>query len=305
MSGQLKARLDDGNTPVLNDWGVDSEYGKLHDVLIGPAGNYQWRETSSLSRATLRKGYRLDKATFLKQYNEIVSAYESAGVKVHTLPEQEGLPYQLFARDSSFMTPWGAVITAMAHWWRRGENYQCIRFYSDNNIPIYDMVTSGCFEGGDFNIIEPGAVLIGCGGERSQEHTAREIAGWMEKEGWEVKITQFDEFFVHIDLMVVMLADKLAAVCLETTEPDVVDWLKAKGIEIVPVSFNETMELGCNAMALGDDKAIVPKHAKGLVEKLRAHGFTVYDPDIDMIWRGGGGLHCMAQPLKRDPVGVH
>ncbi len=79
------------------------------------------------------------------------------------------LPYQVYARDSSFMTPYGAVITNMANWWRRGENFAAIRTYQSMGIPIYDMITAGHFEGGDFNVIEPGCVLIGCGGERTQD----------------------------------------------------------------------------------------------------------------------------------------
>ena len=36
--------------------------------------------------------------------------------------------------------------------------------------------------------------------------------------------------------------------------------------------------------------------------RLRAHGFTVYDPDVTMFTMGGGGVHCMCQPLRRDAV---
>ena len=37
----------------------------------------------------------------------------------------------------------------------------------------------------------------------------RVIKGWFEAEGWEVRPTYFDPYYVHIDLMVVMLAEKL------------------------------------------------------------------------------------------------
>jgi N-dimethylarginine dimethylaminohydrolase len=40
--------------------------------------------------------------------------------------------------------------------------------------------------------------------------------------------------------------------------------------------------------------------AKGLNAKLRALGFTVYDPDMSQYLFAGGGVHCMAQPLRRD-----
>ena len=35
--------------------------------------------------------------------------------------------------------------------------------------------------------------------------------------------------------------------------------------------------------------------------KLRAMGFTVYDPDVTMFTLGGGGVHCMCQALRREP----
>jgi len=291
-----------GGTPVLQDWGVNSEYGVLRDVLLGPPDNFHWLPTSSLSKATLRRGYKFDKALALKQHREMVQAYEDAGAKVHFLKADEHLPYQVFARDSSFMTPYGAVVTQMAQWWRRGEYAPVIRFYQDLGIPIYDMVSAGSFEGGDFDVIEPGCVLIGYGGERTQEHSARQVGQWFEKEDWEVKIIDFDEFYVHIDLMVCMVAEKLAAVCLETTDTQVVRWLKDKNIEVIPVSFQDTMALGCNVMALGNDAVISTAQSQDLNQQLRARGFTVYDPDVSQFTLGGGGVHCMAQPLRRDPV---
>lgn len=38
------------------------------------------------------------------------------------LAAEPELTMQVHSRDSSVMTPFGAVITAMANWWRRGEN---------------------------------------------------------------------------------------------------------------------------------------------------------------------------------------
>ena len=200
------------------------------------------------------------------------------------------------------MTPWGAVVTQMHQWWRRGEYAPVVRFYQSKGIPIYNMVTASAMEGGDFDVIEPGTVLIGYCGERTQEPAARQIQGWLAKEGWEVRLAPIAEHYVHIDLMVCMLAHKLAAVCLDTTDDSIVAWLKSKKIEIVPVNYRDTMLLGCNVMSLGDGKVISTSESKDLNARLRARGFTVYDPDVTMFTLGGGGVHCMAQALRRDPV---
>ena len=300
----LMARNPAGGTPTADRWGVDSEHGRLRDVLLGPVETFGPMENaaySSVVRESERRGLIWNKQTAVRQHREMVDAYVDAGVVVHTLPADEGLEYAVYARDSSFMTPFGAVVCQLANPRRRGEYAHALRFYLSQGIPIYDLVTAGNFEGGDFNIIEPGAVLVGHTGLRCEEVAARQVGGWMEAEGWEVKHAAIDGFYVHIDLMVCMLAKRCAAVCLETVPDDVLDWLRAKRVEIVPVGFKETMNLGCNVMALGDDRVLSSASATDLNARLRAMGFKVYDPDMSMFAPRGGGIHCLAQPLRRDP----
>jgi len=129
-----------------------------------------------------------------------------------------------------------------------------------------------------------------------------ELEGFaLDRDAIPAKLAPIADHYVHIDLMVCMLAEKLAAVCLDTTDPEIVDWLKAKKIEIVPVGYRETMELGCNVMSLGNDRVLSTAKNSDLNARLRAQGFTVYDPQVDIFTRGGGGVHCMAQALRRDP----
>lgn len=303
----LRARLEGGSTPELRDWGVNSEYGVLRDVLLGSPECFRWMgeenlEYSSICRSSDRDGLAFDRDVAIRQHAELVDAYQSAGVAVHTLLPDEDTPYQVYSRDSNFMTPFGAVVCQLANPRRRGEYVAVLRFYLSNGIPIYDLVSAGNFEGGDFNIIEPGAVMIGYTDHRSEERSAKQVGGWMEKEGWEVKFAPIDEFYVHIDLMVCMLAEKCAAVCLDTTPDDVLEWLRSKNIEMIPVSFRDTMNLACNVVALGKDRVVSTAAAQNLNGKLRAMGFEVFDPDMTMFTDAGGGVHCMAQPLKRDRV---
>lgn len=280
-------------------WGVSCEYGQLTDVLLCRPDNFRWLPTSSISKASLRSGLKFDHGLALRQHQEMVDAYRSAGVDCHYLEPDPALPYQVFARDSSFMTPSGAVVTQMAQWWRRGEYAPVIRFYQEHGIPIFKMITAGSFEGGDFNVIEPRCLLLGWCGERTQEVAARQVATWFEEQGWEVRLEAIAEHYVHVDLMVCMLAPKLAAVCEDTAGEQLVGWLRARGIEIVPVSYRDTMALGCNVVALGADRVLSTAHSVELNGRLRALGFEVYDPDVTMFTLGGGGVHCMCQPLRR------
>lgn len=294
----LQRRKPGGGTQPLTGWGFANETDRLTDVLLGNPAHLRHMATSSLSRHHLRTA-PCNVQVAQAQHKDLVAAYEHFGVKVHMVQPEPELPMQVYTRDSSVMTPYGAIITAMAQSWRRGENYAAIRNYEKLGIPIYDMVTAGSFEGGDFNVIEEGCVLIGCGGARTQEEAARQVARWFQAEGWEVRLAFFDEYYVHIDLMVVPVAPKLTAVCLACTEPGIVDWLRAKGHEIIDVPFQDTMALGCNFMSLGGDRVIAPKSSVTLIGQLRARGFEVAEVDMSEISKTGGGIHCMAQALRR------
>ncbi len=114
------------------------------------------------------------------------------------------------------------------------------------------------------------------------------------------QVCLIDEFYVHIDLMVCMLAPKCAAIRLYTTEPDVIDWLRLKQVELTESGFRDTITLEC--MWLRSAMAVCSQlPAAGLNAKLRTRGFEVYDAEMTMFTKAGDGVRCMSQPLKRLP----
>jgi N-dimethylarginine dimethylaminohydrolase len=298
----LRSRVEGGGTPVPERWGIDSETGVLRDVLVGPIDHFSWQAGNAVAQRTERVGLRFDIAVARAQYREMVHAYEQAGVRVHVLPAEAGLPYQIFARDSSVMTPWGAIIMQLQKPYRRGEYAACVRFYLENDIPIYDMVTAGNVEGGDFMVLQPGLAACGYSGERSIAPAVNQIRSWFEAEGWEFYPYAFDPHFLHLDVQMCMVAKGLAVVCVEAVEPDLIAWLKARGIRIIDVPYSDAMAMGTNVVALGNDRALIPSTSRNLIAACRAEGITVYDPDVSMIAQGGGAIHCMCQPLRRDPL---
>ena len=299
---QLRTRIEGGGTPRPDQWGIDSEYGCLRDLLVGPIDNYRWTAGNAVARRSERVGLTFDPATAKSQYAEMIAAYEQAGVRVHILPAEEGLPYQVYARDSSVMTPWGAIIMQLEKPYRRGEYASVLRFYLDNQIPIYDMVSAGNVEGGDFMVLKPGVAICGFSGERSIAPAVDQLKGWFEAEGWELKTYAFDPHFLHLDVQMGMIAENLAVVCVEAVEQELLDWLKARGIRILEISYGDAMNMGTNIVALGKERVLIPAAGKKLIQACRAEGLEVLDPDVSMIAAGGGSVHCMCQALRRDPV---
>lgn len=297
----------DASTATAKRWGINNDYAKLTDVLLGRPEYFKWVEAGPLIGRTLanahKTGVQFDLQLAMKQHSEMVSIYEDAGVTCHYLDSDEVLHRNFFARDSSAMTPWGALICHMQLKCRRADYATAIKFYQDNDIPVWKFATAGHFEGGDFNIIEPGRVLIGYCGERSEKEGSEQVAEFVRAEGWEAVVAPISREFVHMDGLIVPLADKLAVACIDAMEPWLVDIVKDWGIEIVDVSYREAKNLGVNLVALGDGKVLSMAGAKDLNAKMRALGFEVYDPDMSMFTLGGGGVHCLSQALCRKDVG--
>jgi N-dimethylarginine dimethylaminohydrolase len=284
------------------NWGADSETGRLTDVLLCPPGNFRWMPTSAISRKTLDSGRRFEPDAARVQHAELVSVYEGAGIACHYLEPDPALPYQVFARDSSVMTPWGAYVTQLKQWWRRGEYAAVIRFYQQAGIPIWRMATAGAIEGGDVMVVEPGVALIGTGEERTEGQAAQQLAGWFADEGWEARVEPIPGVFVHIDVLVAIVAPKLAAVCTEVVSGGLVRWFEAKGFEILDVPADDAFELGVNAISLGDDRVLSGAGARSLNEQMSARGLELFTPELSMFTLGGGGAHCLGQAVRREPL---
>lgn len=285
-------------------WGINNDCGPLSDVLLGRPDHYRWIDAGPIVMRTLnnqhRTGLQFNLQTAMAQHAEMVSIYEDNGVTCHFLDADEALHRNFFARDSSAMTPWGALICHMQLKSRRADYVTAIRFYQDNDIPIWNYATAGHFEGGDFNILEPGFVLIGYCGERSEKEGSEQVADYVRMAGWEAVTAPISREFVHMDGLVVPLAPKLLVACLDAMETWLVDLLRDRGFEFVNVGYAEAKDLGVNLVALGNDKVLSMKGSLKLNEKMRALGFEVFDPDMSMFTLGGGGVHCLCQALCRE-----
>jgi len=281
-------------------WGADSEYGVLLDVLLCPPDNFRWLPTSPITEQTLAEGHRFDGELARRQHAEMVSCYEEQGVRCHFLEADPALPYQVFSRDSSAATPNGAVSLQPQQPWRRGEQVKAANFYREAGLPLRGEITAGSIEGGDVMIVEPGCLLIGTCEARTTEAGARQLAGWFEEDGWEVRIEPFPARYVHIDVLAAVLAEKTAALCTDVVSSGLVAWFERHGFEILTVPEREAFILGVNAISLGGERVLSASGAHSLNAAMRAAGLTVFDIDLSMFTLGGGGPHCLAQALRRE-----
>lgn len=311
MNKQIQQPITANNSETAHRdpgyWGINNDYGVLRDVLLGRPDYFKWVEAGPLIGRTLKNmhktGVTFDFDLAQAQFKEMVRIYEEeAGVTCHYLDSDPVLHRNFFARDNSVMTPWGALICHMQLKCRRADYATVIKFYQENHIPIWKFATAGHFEGGDFVILEPGLVMIGYCGERSEQEGSEQVAGFVREQGWDCEVVPIPALFVHMDGLVVPLDKKLVVTCLDALEGWVIDWLRKKDFNFVDVDFAEAKDLGVNLVALGNKKVLSMSSSVKLNEKMRALGYEVFAPDMSMFTLGGGGVHCMCQSLKRDDV---
>ena len=212
-----------------------------------------------------------------------------------------GLPSSVFTRDSSFMTPWGAVITSIQTPPRRQDYSVVSEFYRNAGIPIWKWVTADHFEGGDFVIVRPGTALLGFTGDRSTKAGAEQVAGWLREKDWDAYIVPLGPQFVHMDAVVVMLEKDLALVCEDALPDYAIEWLDEQKIERLVVPYADCVKLGGNLVSLGNKRVLSMAHNVNVNAILEANGFEVHAVDYDMFALGGGGVHCSCHELHREP----
>lgn len=279
-------------------WTLSSETGRLRDVLLCRPDHYQWIPTNAIARATLAAGRPMDRAALAAEYAEMEAALDEAGVTRHYLTPEAGLPYQVYTRDSSQVSPGGPAMTMLAMPQRRGEYAAILNFYGH---PMWRMATQGTVEGGDIHLIRPGLAAIGTSGGRTSIAGAEQYAGWLCEMGWEVILVPFDDHFLHLDVIFSMAAPGLALAYTEVLPDTFLHWLRDRQIRVIDVGYRAAMEdMACNVLALGAGRVLSPRHSRSTNAALRAEGLTVLDPELRLFAHGGGSAHCMTMPLARD-----
>ena len=98
-------------------------------------------------------------------------------------------------------------------------------------------------EGGDVHLIKPGVAAISVSGNRTSLAGAEQAKTWFEAKGWECRLIPIAEHFLHLDLLMSMVNDRLALVCTDVLEDDVIDQLRGHGVGAIPTT-KEAMRLG-------------------------------------------------------------
>lgn len=282
-------------------WGVDSEYGRLRDVLVSPPPHLEIVPSNSVSIDNLRKGLACCAETAERQHSALVAALEGAGVRCHAVPPEQDLADLSFTRDATLMTPWGLLGLRPALDHREEEVTHVLATAQVWGLPALGSVDEGRIEGGDVCILRPGIVVVGWSGERTDLAGATALARLFEREGWQAILTRFDPHFLHLDTLFTVVDRNRAAACIEALEPAFVARMEALGLDLLRVGVDEVARLGANLVGLGGGRVLSSADNPRVNRELAKLGYEMVAVNIDQFTRCGGGVHCLTMPLSRMP----
>ena len=282
-------------------WSVDSEYGRLLDVMLSAPTHLELLPCNPVAIEHSRNGLSCCPDRASEQHERLKAVFEAAGVRCRLVPPSEGLADLAFTRDATLMTPWGLLGLNPAAKHRTAEVAHILAAAKRWGVPLLGAISDGHIEGGDVCLLRPGLVAIGYSGERTDQRGAEALARLFEVRGWRAILTRFAADFLHLDTQFTMVERNCAIACRESLDSDFLAKVEALRIELLPVTVDEVHKLGANIFSLGDGRVISAADNDRVNAALEQRGFTVFRVEIDQFTRCGGGIHCLTMPLARLP----
>jgi N-dimethylarginine dimethylaminohydrolase len=287
------------------DWGVSSEIGRLHAVLLRRPGP-ELDAVTDYDAMQMRSDLSPDRVR--EQHDALAEAYRAAGVVVHYVERGRiDKPNAMFVRDLMLMTPEGAIVTRPASTVRAGEERLVAEALAQLGVPILMSVHgSGTFEGADVIWVDEQLCFL-AEGLRSNEEGADQVERMLREIGVaEVVRVGLPHGAMHLDGLLAIIDRDLAVVWPRRTPFKVVNTLRRRGFRFLEVDDEREAQdcLPMNFVALAPGEILLPAGATAMQHKYEESGVRCHVVDIGECIKAGGGIHCMTGFLKRDPVHI-
>ena len=299
-SPRVQSMTEDMET-TWGDWGVSSEIGRLHAVLLRRPGP-ELDAVTDFDAMQMRSDLIPDLVR--GQHDALAEAYRTAGVAVHYVEHGRiDKPNAMFVRDLMLMTPEGAIVTRPASTVRAGEERLVAEALANLGVPILMSVHgSGTFEGADVAWIDKDLCFL-AEGLRTNEEGANQVERMLREIGVATVVrVGLPHGAMHLDGLLAILDRDLAAIWPRRTPFKVVETLRRRGFRFIDIDDEREAQdcLPMNFVALAPGEILMPAGGDSMRAKYDVAGVHCRVVDISECIKAGGGIHCMNGFLKRD-----
>ncbi len=301
-SPRVQSMIED-MSETWGDWGVSSEIGRLHAVLLRRPGP-ELDGVTDFDAMQMRSDLVPD--VVRQQHDAMAEAYRAADVVVHYVERGRiDKPNAMFVRDLMLMTPEGAIVTRPASTVRAGEERLVAEALSQLGVPVLMSVHgSGTFEGADVLWVDRHLCFL-AEGLRTNEEGANQVERMLREIGVSTVVrVGLPHGAMHLDGLLALIDRDLAVIWPRRTPYKVVDTLRRRGFKFIEIEDEREAQdsLPMNLVALAPGEILMPAGGRAMREKYEAAGVRCHVVDISECIKAGGGIHCMTGFLKRDAV---
>lgn len=289
------------------DFGCQSEVGPVQKILLKhPVQAFinqkqidsQWKQLNYLGRPDFDR--------VASEYQEFVSILGKTGSRLLHLPadSRTGLD-SIYIRDPLVVFARGAIIGNMGKADRRGEPAAVAEYLKSVGIPVLGSITGdGTLEGGDVVVWDAKTIALGHSYRTNSEgiRQFRELTADYIDELVTVPLPHWKgpDDILHLMSLVSPVDHDLAVVYPPLLPVSFLNWMKRRGIRMVPVPDSEFATMAVNILAVAPRQCVMITGNPETRKKLQDEGVEVWEfPGDDLCKKGGGGPTCLTRPLHR------
>ncbi|CAM3435153.1 2-nitroimidazole nitrohydrolase [Klebsiella spallanzanii] len=278
---------------------VSNATNRLKKVLVCSPQYYVFNAINEITKTWMEKGETEQNDLMVREWLELVSAYRENGVEVVEMTPDKSMQVQTFARDFGACIKEGAIIGRFRHPARQPETAAYEARLKELGVPVVARCNAGCFEGGDFWMIDEHTLAFGLV-DRTDNAGVANLREQLEKFGYTVVGVPCPPANLHLDMVFNIVAEKVCLAAVHELPYNFLQMLHRRNFTVIPVESDQVFRHGCNVQALGQGKVMAIKNNAVVNCRMKALGIDVIEVDLCQILKAGGGPHCMTFPVMRE-----
>jgi arginine deiminase len=282
----------------------NSMVSPLKQVLVCTPRAAGWDSPKASRWKELGFGHPANFAVAQAQHEELCRQLREAGAEVVELPSCDTLSLDaVYTHDSSLSTDRGLVILNPGKQNRVPEGEAHCQFAISAGIAVAGQIRPpGTTEAGDMVWLDDKTLLIGRGFRTNTEGIAqmRALLPGVEVISAPLPYGNGPSACLHLMSLMSLLDEKTILVDLPWIAVEPVQLLQTRGYSFVEIAYAERDTLGCNVLALGNNRLLAIEENVKTNQKLRDAGFDVRTfAGSELGINGGGGPTCLTRSLVR------
>ncbi len=240
------------------------------------------------------KPHSVDTKKALKQWEGLVEALKSIGIKVDVIEQQPDVPDMVFATDQGIVKDGAVLLANFRYRQRQKERVYYREWFREHGFRLRALSNIFPFEGGDTLFF--GDMLFVGTGFRAGVASCEELARKLEVDVIPLRLV--DPYFYHLDMAFLPIDAQTAFYYPPAFSHSSQNLLKRLVPNLHKMSQAAAEAYAANSFVSGKDVLVSAGSPNTFRKDLKKLGLTVHEVDIDEFKKAGGGIHCMINVLE-------